>query len=275
MKECHINRPGAIGDIIMTLQVIHKYKQLHPEDRIIYYCDSTWLDLPKICRDIDEVRPSSEFNINTPGAQNLYGYSETPLKHHLMYYFGKELGLNDKFDTYGFNTNLKINPDNHSITIHPFAQWSSYKNWDINKWQEIIDKLQDYQIIQLGLANEPALKNVIDMRGKLSLIESITTIKNARLHLGVDSFSNHVTALLPLTPSVILWGSTHPMIFGYGHNINIWKPLKCSPCNKNNDGLLGKCQLDNQQCIDSITVEEVMTSVIKLLDITKGEDNVK
>ena len=35
MKILHLNRPGAIGDIIMTLMAIDKYKRLNPNDKIV------------------------------------------------------------------------------------------------------------------------------------------------------------------------------------------------------------------------------------------------
>ena len=284
----HLNRPGAIGDIIITLQVIEKYKKLHPDTKIIYYCDSTWKDLPLISSAINEVRNSADFDINIPGSQNLYGYTEIPLKKHLMWYFGKELGLDDHFYNYGFKPIFK--PSNNElfnsliydknrtfITVHCNAGWSPYKNWDIKSWQEIVNRIKDFTVIQIGTKNDNPLKNVIDMRDKLSVVESIQLIKIARLHLGIDSFSNHATALLPYTPSVILWGSTHPLVFGYGHNINIWKPLKCSPCNKVYDWITtkptGKCPLDiiqsyeNPQhpCMSEITVDEVFNAILNIL----------
>jgi len=287
-KVLHLNRPGAIGDIIMTLQAIEKYKKLNPNTKIIYYCDPVWKDLPLISSAVNEVRNSADFDINLPGAQNLYGYTEIPLTHHLMWYFGKELGLDDHFYKYGFqpifkpSNNQEFNSlicdrEHNFITIHCDAGWSPYKNWDINKWQEVINKIKDFTIIQIGGKNDTPLKNVVDMRGKLSVVESIRLIKIARLHLGVDSFSNHATALLPYTPSIILWGSTSPISFGYGHNVNIWKPLKCSPCYKNYDWMTtkptGKCPLDPLQtynspqhpCMSSITVDEVFKEILKLI----------
>ena len=292
LKTLHLNRPGAIGDIIMTLQAIEKYKKLNPDTKIIYYCDPTWMDLPLISSAIDEVRSSSNFDIKVPNAQNLYGYSEVPLKHHLTWYFGKELGLDDHFYSYGFKPAFKSSDNvefnsllaskKKIITLHCNAGWSPYKNWDIKNWQKIVNYINasypsNYNIVQIG-KKDFALEGVIDMRDKLSVVESIQLIKKATLHLGVDSFSNHATALLPYTPSIILWGSTHPMVFGYGHNVNIWKPLKCSPCYKVYDWITknptSKCPLDPLQtynnpqnpCMTSITVDEVLAEILKVID---------
>jgi ADP-heptose:LPS heptosyltransferase len=279
MKELHLNRPGAIGDIIMTLQAIDKYKKLNPNDRIIYYCDPSWMEVPAICPAVDEVRSSADFDINAPGAQNLYGYTEIPLKKHLTWYFGKELGLDDTFYNYGFKPVFKPSPYNlrlnriledsrKIITIHTNAGWSPYKNWDIKYWQEIVNRFNnDYQfadeftLVQIG-QSDAKLEGVIDMRNELTVSECIQLIKESTLHLGIDSFSNHATALLPHTPSVILWGSTHPSIFGYGHNANIWKPLHCSPCNKL---LKDKCPTEPHSCMSSITVDEVYSAILKQL----------
>jgi len=292
-KILHLNRPGAIGDIIMTLQAIEKYKKLNPNTKIIYYCDPGWKDLPLISSSINEVRSSSDFNIKVLDAQNLYGYSEVPLKHHLMWYFGRELGLDDPFYNYGFKPVFKPSDNTEFnsllaskkkiITLHCNAGWSPYKNWDVKNWQEIVNRINtlysfNYNIIQVG-KKDPILEGVIDMKDKLSIVESIQLIKKATLHLGVDSFSNHATALLPYTPSIILWGSTHPMIFGYGHNVNIWKPLKCSPCYKVYDWITksptSKCPLDPLQtydnprhpCMSNITVDEVFTEILKLIKL--------
>ena len=98
----HLNRPGAAGDIIITLQAVEKYKKLNPNTKIIYYCDPFYKDLPCLSPAVNEVRNSSEFNKNLGKTVNFVGYTEIPLKNHLMYYFGKELGLNDTFYSYGF-----------------------------------------------------------------------------------------------------------------------------------------------------------------------------
>lgn len=133
------------------------------------------------------------------------------------------------------------------------------------------------QVLQIGGPDDKALKNVTSML-TLSLIESIYVIKHAKFHIGVDSFSSHATALLPLTSSVILWGSTSPTGSGYAHNINIYKnPLGCSPCYREYDWMSadpkGKCPHDPTQswetpahpCMLQITTDEVLDKVNGLL----------
>jgi ADP-heptose:LPS heptosyltransferase len=282
-KELHLNRPGAIGDIIMTLIAIDKYKKLNPSDKIVYYCDPSWMDIPAICPAVDEVRSSADFDIKTPGAQNLYGYTAKPLIKHLTWYFGKELGLDEHFYNYGFypifnqqsnqEFNELIESEQKIITLHCNSGWSPYKDWDIKNWQEIVNRINEhyhnkYSIRQIG-RSDAKLEGTVDMRNSLSVTECIQLIKKATLHLGIDSFSNHATALLPYTPSIILWGSTHPSIFGYGHNINIWKPLKCSPCNKIYNNLSKTpqtpCPAEPHPCMAAITVDEVFNVILKQL----------
>ncbi len=288
----HVNRPGAAGDIIMTLQVVEKYKKLHPDTKIIYYCDPFYKDLPCLSSAVSEIKPSSKFNFNLSNSVNFYGYRGYPLLHHLMYFFGKEIGIDDTCYSYGFNPiftpssnpilNSLLLSEKKIITLHCTAGWSPYKNWPMNNWQEVVNRfanLDKFTLVQIGAKGDPVLTGVTSMVGKLTIAESVQLIKAAYLHLGVDSFSNHATALFPYTQGIILWGSTSPLEFGYGHNVNMWKPLKCSPCHKQYDWKTlnpdSKCPLDKLQsydnplhpCMLNITVDEVFTEISKLITL--------
>jgi len=59
------------------------------------------------------------------------------------------------------------------------------------------------------------------------------------VHLGVDSFANHLTHYEWIAgesdpprrvPGLILWGSTQASAAGYPHNTNISLGLACQPC---------------------------------------------
>lgn len=298
--ECHVNRPGAAGDIVLTLHALERYKALHPTCKIIYYCAPQFKEIPRISSAVSEVRDSANFvaqgllhSVNLIGYPFAEGYPDQPMQHNLVDYFAREMGLPPVAEV-GFepqfpaisNPALQALVGQNIITLHCQAGWSPYKNWPIERWHGLIEKMRadpacaHYQLVQIGAASDPALANVIDLRGKLSLVESMQAIKLARLHVGVDSFSNHATALLPYTPAVILWGSTSPIGSGYAHNTNIWKKdIGCSPCYREYDAMSvnpkGKCPLDPTQswenpqhpCMTGISVDEVLAAVLaRLLD---------
>lgn len=298
--EIHVNRPGAAGDIMLTLHVLERYKQQHPQARIIYYCATQFKDLPGISAAVSEVRDSKDFASCPPaGSFNFIGYPYSegypgkPMQHHLLHYFAREMGLQDSFADYGFKPRFGpvANPvlaaaltTGKIISLHCKAGWSPYKNWPIASWRALIARLKahgnldGYRLIQIGAADDPALDGVLDLRGQLSLVESVQLIKAAALHVGVDSFSNHATALLPHTPAVILWGSTSPVGSGYGHNTNLWKAeFGCSPCYREYDTISadpkGKCPHDETRswvnpahpCMQAIGVDEVLSAILEKL----------
>ena len=124
---------------------------------------------------------------------------------------------------------------NEYATIHPQAGWSVYKNWPMENWEAVIKAFPDIRFIQIGAYADYKLKGADHSYMGKDLKYSISLIANAKLHVGVDSFSNHLTHIKwdgERTPAVILWGSTHYIGSGYTHNTNISLELPCSPCYK-------------------------------------------
>jgi len=293
IKELHVSRPGAAGDILVTLLALEEFKQVNEDTKIIYYCAPQHKEIPRLSSAISEVRDIAEAPSTVKhliGYPRHEGYPDKPMQKHLVHYFGKELGI-DIQDDYGFEANFSAPliieelKDKKIITFHIKAGWSPYKEWAITKWREFVNRLtsevQDYILVQIGGETDPALDHqlVLDLRGKLTIVESIQVIKKASLHFGIDSFSNHATALLPHTPAIILWGSTSPIGSGYAHNTNIWlgEKFKCSPCYREYDSMSvdpkGMCPLDPSKsweetrhpCMQEISVDEVYAAAIKKL----------
>ena len=131
-------------------------------------------------------------------------------------------------------------------------------------------KFPEYAIVQLSSPREKKLEGA--EKPLLSLVSAVAYIKRAALHIGIDSFGNHTTNLLPRTKSVILWGSTAPTGSGYTHNINIHKGLECSPCYKEYKHMsvdyMGECDnlvAGTHKCMYEITVGEVFNQVVNCL----------
>lgn len=272
--EVALHRPGAAGDIIMTLHLIEQVKVEYPDKWIVYYCSPAFAGLARLCRAVDEVRDAATYrpghfkDFNLVGYPRHEGYPDKPMRRHLIDYFADELGV--KTPQHGFDPDFeRANLPEHvlyfqhlgAITIHIQAGWSPYKNWPVENWQEIVNLIRlefpDEKIVQVGGADDPALEGVhFDTRGKYSLVETAFVVYHARLHLGIDSFTNHVTAMGETgTPAVILWGSTSAVGSGYPDNKNLSYKTPCSPCYREYDHMSadprGKCPHDPTQSWES------------------------
>ena len=112
------------------------------------------------------------------------------------------------------------------ILINPWAR--KLRNGEENPknypyWKELIGKLEDNDIIQIGVEGEKPL--VDDFRKNLSFKELCKLVNEAEICIGVDSFLQHLCWYLK-KPCIVLWGQSDPAIFGHSENINILKDKK-------------------------------------------------
>jgi len=166
------------------------------------------------------------------------------------------------------------------IVVHTKCGWSPYKDWPVDRWQQLVDRLiakyPRYKFFHIGEGKSDTLNGCA--RLQTSIRDAIQLIKESVLLIGQDSFSNHASALFPYTPSVILWGSTAPTGSGYPHNTNIWLGKSCSPCYREYDFMSadpkGKCPFDPKQswekpehpCMWEISVDTVFDAVVAKLE---------
>jgi ADP-heptose:LPS heptosyltransferase len=165
---------------------------------------------------------------------------------------------------------LKLKPilEENYITLHPTTGWSFYKEWPANRWEELIVKIQEsseipVKFVQIGTPDEIKIAGCDHSYMGVSLMDSINLIANAKLHMGGDSFSNHITHLTG-TKALILWGSTQVSASGYDTNINISMGIPCQPCFKEKPTISsmskGPCEnlIDGvHACMAMITVDQV------------------
>jgi ADP-heptose:LPS heptosyltransferase/glycosyltransferase involved in cell wall biosynthesis len=284
------HRPGAIGDVLITLNAVKKFREKHPNSELTYRCHP---DTAKILKDtilkagFNRVETGTTIygkEINLIGYPLADGYPYKPMKKHLVEYFAQELGVDPDFD--GLTLPLpEYKFPKPYITVHPQAGWSQYKNWSHDNWTHLCEKLSKKGIttIQIGGPNDKRIETAESALSKANSFEaSMAALANATLHIGVDSWTNHATNIQwegkGRTPAVILWGSTQWDAAGYKHNTNISKGLLCQPCFREDPKIsrmpLGLCPnpagqtYENPQhdCMKQITVDEVFNTVKKLWD---------
>jgi ADP-heptose:LPS heptosyltransferase len=297
-------RPGAIGDIIMTTNMLKNFKAEHPHAKLVYCCgkaeSSILLDylselgfLVTSARDIkfDRVFNLVGYPIPT-NTKNPGNYPREPMKKHLISYFADDLEVEPDC-----NSLCLSRPDfpmkrSSYVTIQVVAGWSPYKMWGLNKWNDLCYLLSKAKIhtVQIGGAKDIKIPNVCSKitgpNPNLQFNTCLAAIANARLHIGLDSWANHATNIRwgedeRRTPGVILWGSTQLQAAGYGHNTNVWKHLHCGPCFREDPKVsstpLGRCRNPEHQtyenpkhaCMENISVKVVYEAVIKMWDKNK------
>lgn len=164
-----------------------------------------------------------------------------------------------------------------SIGIAPGSVWAT-KRWPVEKWVELVShpELASKDIVIIGskddseIADEIELKadnkNIINLAGKLSVIESVNKIAGCKLIVSNDSAPQHFAVAVG-TPAITIFGATVPR-FGfypvgqYDRIIETENELACRPC-----GIHGKqkCAIKTFDCMNSIDVRTVIDE-IKLLE---------
>jgi ADP-heptose:LPS heptosyltransferase len=278
-KRIALHRPGAIGDILMTLNLIPTLKAKYPEHEIDYFCAIEYGE-EEALGNIIKAAGCAYVNTLTTGVYDhefeligyplREGYPEKPMRKHLLHYFAEELGLSTP-PQHGYSqwelprvnlpkppAPLKTGP---YATLQRHAGWSKYKEWPSERWDEVLRDLNRSGI--------PVFE--IDEKQGLPLSTVIALIANARMHIGVDSFGNHLTHIFQV-PGVILWGSTQWNAAGYPHNVNISTGIACQPCFREThpNSLHPRPPCINMKengvhsCMDAITVDEVIEAATSL-----------
>ncbi len=110
--------------------------------------------------------------------------------------------------------------------------------------------------------------NIVDLRGKLSLRESLAVISLAELTISNDSAIAHMSRAVRV-PVLIIYGATHPY-FGFAplkdEGSFIFKGLECQPCDLHGKG---ECKRGDRACLTFISPEEIVNEALKLLSNKK------
>lgn len=162
-----------------------------------------------------------------------------------------------------------VGKDEVLIGLNTGAKWLS-KRWTKEGFAALAKALQKRDKVRViffgGPEDVERVKEIAALlpekpliaAGKTTLRQLAALIKKCRVFITNDSGPMHI-AVGTKTPVIALYGPS-PIggfsPYGQGHTI-IRKDLPCSPCNKHH--------CDHHQCMQGITVEEVLTAVDKYI----------
>lgn len=130
------------------------------------------------------------------------------------------------------------------VTINPFSRWK-YKEWDNEKWGEVIDwlwELHRIPVVLIGSQEEAAacqtiragrVGHTINLAGRTTLGELAAVISLSSLHLGVDSAAPHIAAAVG-TPTVTIHGPSDWRAWRVVNELHsvVSHEMDCLPCSR-------------------------------------------
>jgi len=164
------------------------------------------------------------------------------------------------------------------VQVHPGSRWL-FKSWPSGRMASLVEKLvrdglpvvvtgapdeRERAIVDVMLAALPeqCKADVLDLTGKLSLLELAALTTRARLFVGVDSAPMHIAAAVG-TPAVALFGPSDEAEWrpwGVAHRVVTSTDFPCRPCR--NDGCGGG---KISECLTTLPVDRVATAIDALL----------
>jgi heptosyltransferase II len=179
-----------------------------------------------------------------------------------------------KIDKLLFEYNIAKN--NNFILAAPGSIWFT-KRFPYKKFSKVFNLLKqlDLGILLIGsgddvdlcdkIISESENKNLINLAGKISLLETVEIIRRSRLLLTNDSAPLHMANAVG-TKVIALFGATIPEFgfYPYGEKDGIFEinGLKCRPC-----GIHGgnKCPIKTFDCMNKLSEKEIAKTILNSL----------
>lgn len=154
---------------------------------------------------------------------------------------------------------------NQYICVEPHAKkgFTPNKTWFWENWQHLVkltnryirDNHLDYRLVQIGVATDKVLDEVVNLTGKSNFRETGEILKNSITFIGYIGGLVHLSKAVG-KKSIVLVSAWEPFeLASYPDDINFYTDIDCKNC-----GLKIPCPI-NRKCMQQITVEQVFKAV--------------
>lgn len=168
------------------------------------------------------------------------------------------------------NTNLdkgylkKYGLPKNFMTVHSGCDRGvgKMKLWETKNWELLTARLlaDNIPVIQIGIKADVTFPGVRKVEVN-NLIDLAYILHRSKLHVDNEGGLVHIAHAVG-TKSIVLFGATSPVLYGYKDNINIYKD-KCPTCWWSNGSWSKQCSKGNSECINltDISVSDVYTKI--------------
>jgi len=166
-----------------------------------------------------------------------------------------------------------LNVNQRWITLNPFSRWQ-YKEWDYDKWVQIIDWVRNKYGLSTVIVGSPKERDkaseltkkcwgrVFNLAGQTTLGELAGVLSLSFLHVGVDSAAPHIAAAVG-TPTITIYGPSDwrdwaPL--GDSHRV-VTPDDDCAPCHQKGCGSNGW-----SKCLQNLGTDKVQMAIQEMMD---------
>lgn len=139
-------------------------------------------------------------------------------------------------------------------------------------WEELVHLLP-LPVIQTGTISDTLIPNVVDLRGKTSLLEFIGVLRKATMTICSEGGTMHLAYAAQCKNVIVIRGPSAGPINKYPGHVTIDSQV-CTNCWWGTDTWFRKCALDIKNiCMRSISPERVAFAAQKMLSIKEESNN--
>jgi ADP-heptose:LPS heptosyltransferase/glycosyltransferase involved in cell wall biosynthesis len=221
--------PRSTGDVFISTAVIDGLVKQFPKDYRLYFAtEPKYFDILKNNPNIHKCIPYNQAMMNMDISEECFDLVLTPdiatqymfsnwirrgqgrlLAQEYAAHCQSELGNYFIEEDESVVTENALADVNY-LTIHRGSGQGQWEGRNYREWEEVLVNIKNLvpnlKVVQVGMGDEPLLKNIdLDLRGKTNVHQLASLVKNANLHVGIDSFTMHLAAASN-TPLVAIFG---------------------------------------------------------------------
>lgn len=140
------------------------------------------------------------------------------------------------------------------------GRWMTSTDWYHDRWVDLVRRVRElgYNVLQIGCEYEDLVDGCIDMRS-VGVRNTFVVIGLADLHIGFDSFPQHVANSMGTKAIILLAGRSNYHQHTNTTYIDMSKGLECSNCRQRDIHIDKFC---TRKCMDMITTD-IVYEVVK------------
>lgn len=268
-----IRRQAAHGDVLVAAGIIPALKKRYPDSKILFSteCVDVLKNNPLIDKIIEE-HSERQFDLFL----NLDMVYEYRPNINILQAYAEAAGVNVndcKLFLHSEPIDFEL-PDKY-VVIHAGKTMWVGRNWSTIKFDQLSNKIKSlgYQIICIGTESDHKVNSCdLDLRGKTTIHQLATVIKNSQLFVGIDSFPMHIAQTFDVN-GVCFFGSIIPNTRILSKNmIAVFADgLKCLGCHHRKSlpcTATTVCEVGVQECVNGISVEMMFNKVKQALKVS-------